>query len=424
LKMATALVVSRFFPFDSQRVHAVYQRLGTQVEALGKVTDRVDCLFLVPASQDCSADELKLHEERLRRLWSPTVSLRLAPVVREDAPATRWQRLGRGIFDFHAQPIARPASSSAAVAAVASALDGKPQIVLAHRLSAMCVLMRLAHRLRGLPLYFDMDDIEHVSQVRRLLRHPSWPMERLMLLQAPRLLLAEIQAMRLATATFVCSDEDRRYLTHFVDCKRIQTVPNSVRFPPLSVEDPSDATVLFVGSMGYRPNAQAVEVLVQQIWPSIRERVPEARLVIVGSRAELTAVYPSRDPSVTFTGFVDDLDAWYRKARVICCPIYYGAGTRVKIIEAAAYAKAVVSTTLGAEGLDFENGREIILRDGAADLSEACVRLLRDTAAAARMGQAARDKARLTYDRGFLIDRLARLFSNDRIEGPRYSAHV
>jgi glycosyltransferase involved in cell wall biosynthesis len=422
--MSTALVISRFFPFDSQRVHAVYQRLGTQIEALSRVVDKVECLFLVPTSQECSASELQAHEERLRQLWSPAVSLRLAPVALESAPATRWQRLGQGIFDFHAQPIARPVSTSAAVAAVASALDDKPQIVLAHRLSAMCVLMRLTHRLRGLPLYFDMDDIEHVSQVRRLLHHPGWPMERLMLLQTPRLLLAEIQAMRLATATFVCSDEDRRYLSRFVGSKRVLTVPNSVRFPPLGGGDASGPTVLFVGSMGYRPNAQAVEILVQQVWPSIREQVPDARLIIVGSRAELTAVYPSRDPSVTFTGFVDDLDAWYGKARVICCPIYYGAGTRVKIIEAAAHAKAVVSTTVGAEGLDFENEREIILRDGAKDLSEACVRLLRDAPAAARMGEAARDKARLTYDRGCLINRLAQQFSNDSIGGNRYSAHA
>ncbi len=156
---------------------------------------------------------------------------------------------------------------------------------------------------------------------------------------------------------------------------------------------------------------------------SVRQ-VPDARLIIVGTRGELTAVYPSRDPSVTFTGFVDDLDAWYRKARVICCPIYYGAGTRVKIIEAAAHAKAVVSTTVGAEGLDFENEREIILRDGAKDLAEACVHLLRDASAAARIGEAARDKARLTYDRGFLIDRLARQFSNDPVGGNRHSAHA
>jgi glycosyltransferase involved in cell wall biosynthesis len=408
--MTSALVVSRFFPFNSQRVHAVYQRLGTQVEALGRLVDRVDCLFLVPAGQGCSPDELKAHQERLRRTWSPAVSLRLAPTIREDEPSGLWQRLGQGVFDFHAQPIARPACAEAAVAAVSTALDTRPQIVLAHRLSSMCALMRLADKVRGLPLFFDMDDIEHVSAFRRLLHHPGWPMERLMLLQTPRLMLAEIKAMRLSTATFVCSEEDRRYLARFVGSGRVRTIVNSVRFPAVSTEDTSEPLMLFVGSMGYRPNAQAADALVQKIWPKVLARVPEARLVIVGSRPELAMAYPPDYPSVTFAGFVDDLDDWYRRARVVCCPIYYGAGTRVKIIEAAAHAKAIVSTPLGAEGLNFEDGREIVLRDTTTGLSEECVRLLSDARAAARLGEAAREKARQTYDRAAVLDRLVSIF--------------
>ncbi len=409
--MTTALVVSRFFPFSPQRVHAVYQRLGTQVGALARVADRVECLFLVPASQSYPPDELRAHEERLRRLWSPAVSLRLAPTVREEEPSTLWQRLGRGVFDFHAQMIARPANTNAALDAVSSALDARPALVLAHRLSSMCVLMRLPRKLHDTPLFFDMDDIEHVSSFRRLLRHPAWPMERLMLLQIPRLMLAEIQAIRLATATFVCSEEDRRYLARFVGPDRVRTVVNSVRFPAVSAQDVSEPLVLFVGSMGYRPNGQAADALVHEIWPSVLARIPEARLVIIGSRPELAASYPPRDPSVTFAGFVDDLDQWYRRARVVCCPIHYGAGTRVKIIEAAAHAKAIVSTHLAAEGLNFQDGREIILRDTAADLADECVRLLRDARAGEELGAAARDRARAIYDRSALVERLVRIFT-------------
>ena len=155
-----------------------------------------------------------------------------------------------------------------------------------------------------------------------------------MLLQTPRLWLAEVQAMRLATSTFVCSEPDRRYLARFVGAARVQTVPNSAKFPPPEDTDVSEPIVLFVGSMANRPNAHAADVLVQQIWPEVRARVPAARLVIVGSGAELTKSYPAQDPSVSFAGFVEDLGAWYRSARVVCCPIYHGSGTRVKIIEA------------------------------------------------------------------------------------------
>jgi hypothetical protein len=91
--MTTALVVSGVFSRDSQRVSGIYQRLGTQVQALGKVVDRVDCLFLMPVEQHYAPDAIRDHEDRLRRLWSPAVSIRLARTVTEDVPRTLWGRL-------------------------------------------------------------------------------------------------------------------------------------------------------------------------------------------------------------------------------------------------------------------------------------------------------------------------------------------
>jgi glycosyltransferase involved in cell wall biosynthesis len=408
--MTTALVISRLFPFNDQRVHAVYQRLGMQVEALGRVAEQVKCLFLVPPQRYTDA-EVSEHQERLRRLWSTPLTLQIAPVVSPVVPASRWRRVGKGIFYFYEQAIARALNNPEAVAVVRKALEAGPDIVVAHRLSSMSVLLKLAAQVRGHRLFFDLDDIEHVAFARRLLHDPGYPRERLMLLQTPRLWLAELQAMRLATATFVCSEPDRRYLMRFVGAARVQTVPNSVRFPRLDEEDRSQPIVLFVGSMANRPNAHAVEVLVEQIWPKVRAQMADARLVIIGSGGELTRSYPPSDPSVSFAGFVDDLAPWYRSARVVCCPIYHGSGTRVKIIEAAAYAKAIVSTRLGAEGLQFEDGREIILRDTPEALARACVQLLQDAGSAERLGRAAHARAADLYEHGAIVRRLAHIYS-------------
>jgi glycosyltransferase involved in cell wall biosynthesis len=412
--MTSALVVSRFFPYNAERVHGIYQRLGAQIEALARVVDRVDCLFLVPVDQNCAPDLVREHEERLRKLWSPVISIRLAPTVNDDVPKTRWQRIGRGVFDFRAQLIARPTSGEATVRAVGAALDAGPEIILAHRLTSICPLLRIARqrpeKLRTAPIFFDMDDIEHVTSVRRLLRDPAWPAQRLLLLQVPALILAEIRAMRLAAATFVCSETDRRYLARLTRSARIQTIPNSVTFPTLGDSDAAEPLLLFVGAMGYRPNAQAADSLVQEIWPAVRARVPTARLAIIGPGREHVASYHAADESVTFTGFVDDLQSWYRRARVVCCPIYHGGGTRVKIIEAAAYAKAIVSTRMGAEGLKFEDEREIILRESPAELAQACVRLLGDPDAATRLGRAALQKARGIYERSAVVDQLEDVF--------------
>jgi glycosyltransferase involved in cell wall biosynthesis len=413
--MTTALVVSRYFPFEPQRVHGLYQRLGTQVQALASVVDRVDCLFLVPADQNYPPEVLREHELRLRGLWTPAMTIRLAAVVDEAAPRSLWQRVGQGMFDFHKQALVRSISTTAAARAVGAALDTRPDIVLAHRLVSMSVLMKVARqtpaRAQAAPLFFDMDDIEHLTLLRRLLRYPSWPAERLVLSHVPALMLAEVRALRLATATFVCSEGDRSYLARFAPDGRVRIVPNSVDFPALVDGEASEPLVLFVGAMGYGPNAQAADALVQQIWPAVRTQIPQARLAIIGAGREHTASYrSSADASVMFTGFVDDLQPWYRRARVVCCPIYHGGGTRVKIIEAAAHAKAIVSTRLGAEGLNFEDGREIIVCDGASELAQAVVRLLADPAAAAHMGRAALQKARATYERGAVVAQLANIF--------------
>lgn len=426
--MTSALVVSRFFPYDAQRVHGLYQRLGTQIQALAKVADRVECLFLVPEGPHLSPAELLEHEARLRRLWSPAVSLKLAPTVREAGPKALWGRVGQGVFSFHAQLIARPVNTAAAVAAVTAALDARPDIVLAHRLSSMAALMRVAaaapDKARRAPIFFDMDDIEHVASFRRLIQDPGWPAERLLLLQLPRLMLAEIEAMRLAAATFVCSETDRRYLARIAGRSRVETVPNSISFPaPPGEDDTTEPLVLFVGAMGYRPNAQAADSLVQEIWPHLRAQVPEAKLAIIGIGREHTASYHSAVEGVTFTGFVEDLQPWYRRARVVCCPVHHGGGTRVKIIEAAANAKAIVSTRLGAEGLDFEDGREIILRDTARDIAAACAGLLREPGAASRLGRAARHKASSVYERSAVVDKLAAIFATGRTERVGHPVH-
>ncbi len=418
--MTTALVISSIFPSNEQAVHGVFQRLETQLEALAHVVDRMDCLFLVHAIHKFSPEELAAHEERMRRRLSSKVRLSIAPVVRpKPISPTRWQRYGPGIFDFHSQEGGADVNSEAAVLAVRTALRAAPDLILAHRLPIRSLLMKLSGDTRRTPVFFDLDDVEHFSLSRRLLRHPSWPMERLLLMQLPRLLLTEIQAIRRSRLTFVCSEQDCRHLRRLACSRRIEVVANSVRFPTSTGSHTSAPLVLFVGYMGYEPNALAADALVRDIWPTVRARVPNARLCIAGDRPKACKSYPSADPSVTFTGFVDKLDDLYDQARVVCCPISCGSGTRVKIIEAAAHARAIVSTPLGAEGLAFENGSEIVLRSEVAGLADECVRLLRDPAAAERLGLAARARARTTHEHTAVVAQLERLFAEGLQGGSR-----
>ena len=276
----------------------------------------------------------------------------------------------------------------------------------------MSVLMRLSREVGGTPVFFDLDDIEHIALSRQLLRDPELPTERLKLLQVPRLLLAEIQAVHHARLTFVCSESDRRYLRRLACSSRIEVVENSTHFPATIGTGASEPIVVFVGFLRYAPNVLAADTLVRDIWPLVHARVPGARLIIAGRYPEVLKSYPATDPSVTFAGFVDDLAELYAKARLVCCPILNGGGTRIKIIEAAAHARAVVATPLAAEGLTFRDGTDIVLRDTVEGLAAACVQLLQDPSLAVRLGLAARERAIATYEHGTVVARLERLFRN------------
>ena len=94
---------------------------------------------------------------------------------------------------------------------------------------------------------------------------------------------------------------------------------------------------------------------------------------------------------------MQDLEALYERSRAICCPIVNGGGTRVKLIEAAAHAKPIVATSIGAEGLSFESEREILICETDGEIAQACIRLLTDDAASLRLGKSAYDKARSCY---------------------------
>jgi glycosyltransferase involved in cell wall biosynthesis len=132
------------------------------------------------------------------------------------------------------------------------------------------------------------------------------------------------------------------------------------------------------------------EVRQPPLWPARRpERIPS---------------FASHPPGVEFTGFVDDLDQLYRRVRIVCCPILAGGGTRVKILEAAAHGEAIVSTVVGAEGLEMRDGVDIVLRDGPAAFARACIELLQDPARCKALGASAREVVARRYDRRQIVN--------------------
>jgi glycosyltransferase involved in cell wall biosynthesis len=279
-------------------------------------------------------------------------------------------------------------------------LSRKPDILFVHRLTSMIpVLLSKGHHPQ---IYFDLDDIEHRAFIRSIKQPPWWPGKRLCYLRVPILMLWERRAIKCSHTTFVCSDNDKNYLSKVYGYKNVAVILNAIDIPEKQ-EIPNKPHLLFLGHMSYQPNTVAADHLISKIWPIILSAVPEAKLLIAGSNPDNIASFEAKPLGVEFLGFVDNLDKLYKEVRVVCCPILSGGGTRIKILEAAAYGKPVVSTTIGAEGIDMRDGEEILLRDDPRYFADACIRLLNDKNYAEKIGQAARSFVDRDYDKKNVI---------------------
>ncbi|HLB93190.1 MAG TPA: glycosyltransferase family 4 protein [Terriglobales bacterium] len=180
------------------------------------------------------------------------------------------------------------------------------------------------------------------------------------------------------------SDNDRSLMMKWVDADRITVVPTGVdlaQYAPGPEASKADAQlaplITFIGAMDWEPNVDGVEYFCSEIWPGIKAEVPEARFRIVG-RNPVRRVEKWVSESIEVTGRVPSVIEHLRESAVVIVPLRIGGGTRLKIYEAMAAGKAVVSTTVGAEGLDVHHGRDIILADDARAFSQAVIMLLRD----------------------------------------------
>ena len=161
----------------------------------------------------------------------------------------------------------------------------------------------------------------------------------------------------------------------------------SVACPRAAKQD----VVVFSGNMEYHPNVMAVRFFRREIWPLLRERWPGLVWRLVGKNAHAVRAFTEGDPRIEVTGPVADAIAELAPAKVAVAPLLAGSGTRLKIMEAWAAGCAVVSTSLGAEGLEARHGEHLLLADDAAGFAEAVSKLLESAELRERMAAAGRE---------------------------------
>ena len=388
-------------------LHALYRRLGMFLGSIGEISDEIDILhFARPGhwSLEKNPDELS---EIQSFYWGRSVRTRAVPGNPFNSSLVGH---ARSVFSAAHQGRFSGCAGQSQMRAVRASLRRTPQLIFVHRLGAMMPLLRLGEDLA--PVVFDLDDIEHWMVLRAAIERLGSVRETRRLLHVPAIISAEYRAAKFARKTFVCSDLDTSYLRSMRFGDGVSCIPNAIDVPPSAEPQCRQPTILFLGSYQYAPNADAADRLISRIWPRIRSANPAASLVVAGSSPHLIKSYASAPASVEFPGIVQDLQQLYRDTRIVCCPITRGGGTRLKLVEAAAYGRAIVSTRIGAEGLVLHDEQDILLRDSDDAIADACIRLLADSELCQRLGRGAHLAARKNYDvrqvraliRGHLLD--------------------
>jgi glycosyltransferase involved in cell wall biosynthesis len=221
---------------------------------------------------------------------------------------------------------------------------------------------------------------------------------------------------KLASSKFggvVCvSDEDCRLMQRDYGLTNIfGSVPTGVDIDYFRPDNrsPEDGLIIFVGSMDWMPNIDAVKYFASEIYPLIKSRKPDARFAVVGRKpVESVRALSAKDKSIIVTGTVEDVRPWMDKARVMVVPLRAGGGTRIKIYEAMAQGTPVVSTSIGAEGLVVKNNENILLADTPGDFAEATLKLLNDDGLAQKIARNARE----LVEKNFSWQRVATIFED------------
>lgn len=251
---------------------------------------------------------------------------------------------------------------------------------------------------RNVPLVVDFHNVDHLILDRYARYEKNIAKKAYAWMESRRISRWEAKACEMASAAMACSEHDRALLQAHRRELPLFVVPNAIdttAYEPAHMED--DRKVLFQGGMDWFPNRDGVEFFAGEMFALIRAEIPDARFVVAGRNPSEDFKRRISGPGIEFTGTVPDMRAEIANAAVSVIPLRIGSGTRLKILEAAAMAKPMVSTRLGAEGLEFINGEEIQIADDPKSFAAAVISFLRNAADRKRFGENARRRVEHQY---------------------------
>ncbi len=234
-----------------------------------------------------------------------------------------------------------------------------------------------------IPVILVEQTIEYLGYQSYASKSKLWPLKPLLYIDINKIKFWEKHYWRSCNRLITMSEEDKQFIKSIAPTvKNIDVVANGVDmdwFKEKKKQLPSHPTVLFVGTFKWLPNSEAVEFLVEKVWPLIKKQVPGVRLWIVGNHpTPQVYAYEKRDDSIKVTGGIPDIrDAYYR-SHILLAPVFSGKGTRYKILEAMATGTPAVGTGIALEGFGITPGKEALVANTESEMADAVTRLFMD----------------------------------------------
>ncbi len=231
-------------------------------------------------------------------------------------------------------------------------------------------------------------------------------------LEARRVKAYEAMLMQSYDHVLAVTEVDRRLLVQAVqetNVGEIEPLTAPVTVIPIAVDtqvlqpvqrQPGSLNILTLGTLHYPPNADGIRWFAREVFPLVRDQIPEASLTIVGKNPppDFLELAAGRPESIQVTGYVADLTPYFQRAALMVVPVRAGSGMRVRILEAFARGMPLVTTTIGLEGIEAQPGTDILVADAAEDFAQAVITLLRDTRLQDALADRGRRLAETRYD--------------------------
>lgn len=240
-----------------------------------------------------------------------------------------------------------------------------------------------------------------------------WPLKPFLYIDVGKLKFWEIQYWKKARKVVAMSEEDKKLMLSQDFALDVDIVPNGVDsdyFSEKVIERSAEPIILYLGNFTWLQNREAVEVLVQKVWPKIKKSLPQAKLWIVGKNAQdFFHDIESEDIKVEQ---VADVREAYQKATVLVAPIYGGGGTRYKNFEAFASGLPVVTTSIGIGGTDAKDGVDVIIRDNPDEIAQSAIELIQDSQRYKTIATNAKKLVKSQYDWDPIAKHLGKIYED------------